>query len=258
MVGVRNSLALMIGFMISASAFGADIQIKIENLQGDGGFFFTPVWVGAHDGSFDLFDMGVNATTELATIAETGDAAPLSALFGSSTSGNDTVVTAPEGFGGAPVFDTGDMAMSTLTVDDPMTQRYLSFASMVIPSNDAFFGNGDPMAYPIFHADGTFAGPITIDIMGSDIYDAGSELNDGLGAAFSAIGGTDTDESVGVSMHAGLDNFVGTDTAAGTTISMALANDAPFARITISAVPEPSSLSLGVLGFLGLLARRRG
>ena len=84
---------------------------------------------------------------------------------------------------------------------------------MVIPSNDAFIGNGNPTAYRIFNPDGSFAGPLVIDIFGDEIYDAGTEVNDGLGAPFSTLGGSSTDENGTVALHPGLGNFIGTDTA---------------------------------------------
>ena len=157
----------------------------------------------------------------------------------------------------APVFEPGESVSQTITVSDPASNRYLTYASMVIPSNDAFIGNGNPMAYAVFHADGSFAGPLTIDIVGSNVYDAGTEINNGMGAAFSALGGTDSDEGSVVELHGGLNNFLGTQTAAGTTINSALAAETPLARIVIEAVPEPSAVVLSVLGVLGLIGQRK-
>ncbi len=249
----RSSL---IGCCLVLSAFVANLQgtevvVTIENLQPDDGFYFTPVWLGFHDGGFDFFDSGSAASVELETIAETGDAGPLSALFQSSHE-FDTVVTSPGGFGDAPVFDPGESVTLNLDVPNAGSNQYVSFASMVIPSNDAFFGNGEPTAYQVFNADGSFAGPLTIEIRGSGIYDAGTETNTGMGAAFSAVGGTDTDEGGTVALHPGLGNFVGTGTADGTTIGSAIESAELLARIQITAVPEPSMISL--LAFGGLVS----
>lgn len=251
---------MLLGVPLWGSA--AELRITVENLQPQDGFFFTPVWFGLHDGGFDLFDTGSLASSELATIAETGDAAPLSMLFGAGMNADssariDGVIAAPGGFPGAPVFDPGESAMMDVSVSDPMSNRYLSFASMIIPSNDAFFGNGNPMAYELFAADGSFHGPITIDILGRNIYDSGSELNDQMGAAFSALGGSDTDESVPVMLHPGLDPFLGTDTAAGTTLMSAIGADTPVARIHVSLVPEPTGISLLASGVAFALLRLR-
>ncbi len=251
----------LLSLLWAAPAAAVELQITVENLQPADGFYFTPVWLGLHDGGFDLFDMGAAASSELATLAETGDVGPLGSLFSSMTNGDGTaragtVITAPGGFAGAPVFDPGESISQTWTVDLPASNRYLSLASMVIPSNDAFFGNGNPMQYEVFGADGTFLGPLDIAIVGGSIYDAGSELNTTMGAAFSALGGTDEDEMGDVMMHPGLDNFLGTQTAAGTTLAAALNADTPLARIRVNQVPEPTSWTLALLGLPWLLRRR--
>ena len=240
---------------IVAESPGTEVVVTIENLQPNDGFYFTPVWLGFHDGSFDLFDSGSVASAGLETIAETGDAGPLGALFQSPTRFDD-VVTSPGGFGGAPVFDPGESVTRRLEVPNAGSNQYLSFASMVIPSNDGFFGNGDPLAFRVFNADGSLAGPLTIEIDGSKLYDAGTEINTGMGAAFSAVGGTDMDENGTVALHPGLGNFVGTDTANATTIGGAIDSGELLARIRI--VPEPSTAFLAALGGLIFCAVLRG
>ena len=115
------------------------------------------------------------------------------------------------------------------------------------------------MAYEVFDMDGNLAGPLTIEIRGSGIYDSGTELNNGQGAAFSAIGGDATDEVMNITLHPGLDNFIGTDTVAETTINAGIGADTLLARIHVNAVPEPSSAVLGLMGlaFVGLFRRKR-
>ena len=78
-----------------------------------------------------------------------------------------------------------------------------------------------------------------------------------MGAAFSALGGSDTDESVPVMLHPGLDPFLGTDTAAGTTLMSAIGADTPVARIHVSLVPEPTGISLLASGVAFALLRLR-
>ena len=106
---------------------------------------------------------------------------------------------------------------------------------MLIPSNDAFVGNEDPDAYRVFNPDGSFAGPLTIEIFGRDIWDAGTELNNGDGAAFSLNGGAAVAENGVVDLHPGLENFEGTATPAGQIAEgTAPGPDDLVARITIS------------------------
>ena len=139
---------------------------------------------------------------------------------------------------------------------------------MIIPSNDGFFGNGDPFAYEVFDADGNFNGPFTIEILGSDIYDSGTEVNNGSGAAgfsqgFDGLGsGPSTDDLTGtVQLHPDLfSNLIGIQTAAGTTIgsdgSGAIGLNEQVVQIRVdlvdpNAVPEPSTFV--IWGFLGLI-----
>jgi hypothetical protein len=256
---------LSLVFATAQSTIATEIRVKIENLQPTDGFFFTPVWLGFHDGGFDLYDVGSAAGVELEAIAEQGNPGPLSTLFQSVTNSDgtaryDATITSPGGFADAPVFDPGETVTIDLSVPDAASNRYLSIASMVIPSNDAFFGNGDPAAHQVFSVSGNLLGPLTIEIFGADIYDSGTEVNDTMGAAFSIVGGTAIDESGVVGLHTGLDNFVGTGTAAGTTIGSHVGSTELLARVTVSQVPEPSTSALlgsAVLGAILLAWRRR-
>ncbi|MCB1772035.1 MAG: spondin domain-containing protein [Gammaproteobacteria bacterium] len=251
------TLAATVG--LHAGALATQVQVTVENLTGEGGLYFTPLWVGFHDGGFDSFDVGGNASASIEAIAEGGDASGLRADF-SASGGVDGVIVAPEGFGGAPVFDPGDLVSASFDVD-PLSQAYFSFASMVIPSNDAFIGNDDPMAYRIFDATGVFVGPVDILVTGAEVWDAGTELNDGLGAAFSTLGGTSTDEMMAIGVHGGLGALLGSTTAAGTVIDPVAGDFTQpgyaLARITINAVPAPPTLAMLALGAVLVSSARR-
>ena len=124
---------------------------------------------------------------------------------------------------------------------------------MIIPSNDAFFGNDDPRAHEVFDADGNPTGDIVIDIYASDIYDAGTEVNDGQGAAgfslgLNGVGGTSTDDDGVVAIHPDrLQNIFNFQTAAGVNITDLLPEaseeDELVARITISVGPSLRTVS---------------
>jgi Ca2+-binding RTX toxin-like protein len=87
------------------------------------------------------------------------------------------------GLEGAPgPIDAGETATFSITVDgSASTSRYFSYASMIIPSNDFFISNGNERAHEIFDAQGNFLGADFI-ILGSQVLDAGSEVNDEIPA----------------------------------------------------------------------------
>ena len=220
------------------------LLISIENLSDSIGLANTPVWVAAHDGNFDVASLGETAADfgGLELIAEEGQTTELIARFSADGNGHQSVIAAPDGFPGAPVFEPGEIASGELTIDDTTSSPYFSFASMVIPSNDAFIANLDPLAYRLFDSAGDFLGPRSIVIYGSQIWDAGTELNDPSGgAAFSAAGGISADEDGVIARHLGLDGFVDTDLANGEILDRAFGANTPIARITISQMSAPSN-----------------
>jgi hypothetical protein len=244
-----------------AQAVG-DVQFTVTN-EGNSDFFLTPVWFAFQNGGFDLFDAGAAASPALEALAEDGIVSGLQADFaGSGQPGNIQGVAAnAAGFGGAPVIDPGETATAFVTPINPASYQYLTFASMVIPSNDAFIGNADPLAYQVFTPAGAIndpSGVFTIEILASDIWDAGTEVNNTQGAAFSN-GNPATDENGVVTLAPDLSNFVGTQTAAGTTINDLFSGDEVVATISVSLVPvpEPASAALVGAGALALLRRRR-
>ena len=158
----------------------------------------------------------------------------------------------------------GASVTSTLNVADPATDRYLSYAAMVVPSNDFFIGNASPTAFQLFDASGNFLGPRTIQIFGANVWDAGTEVNNiGFGAAF-IVGDNITDhvdENGTIMMVFGgatdfsgyLNSIDGKATPAGYDISHLISSGDLIATIRISSVPEPSTAILFGLGFSGVL-----
>ena len=249
------SAAVVLSLLFAGNAVAQQqIQITVENLQPADGFYFTPVWLGVHDGNFDLFDPGSAASAALELLAEEGDASGVSGDFASSANGQQQVVANPAGFGGPPVFDPGQSETRQFSLN--ASDRYLSYATMIIPTNDSFFANGNPLAVELLDASGTFTGDQVLEFSLADLWDAGTEENDTLGAPFSVNGGlasTDTVRGV-VALGPDLSNVNGLETPAGTTINFDNASTSPVLRISISAaaVPEPSSASVLGLATLGL------
>jgi hypothetical protein len=245
--------------MLSAGALGQSITVHVENLSPSNGTFMTPVWFGFHDGSFDLFNVSEAASPELERLAEDGAVGPLSSAFLGGGSGRvDGTVTGPM----IPPIGPGHSGSASFSLT-PGQNDYLTFASMVIPSNDAFVGNGDPRAFRIFDASGNFI-PQSFVIAGDFVFDAGTEVNDEIPANTAFFGqmspNTGTTENGTVGFHPGfIDSFrnpggsasiLGDPMFAGADFT---APDYQVLRLTL--VPAPGAL--GVLGLGGLVALRR-
>ncbi len=195
--------------LASISNVSADtIRITVESRAPENGVSFTPVWIGTHDGSFDLFNEGEAANGAIEKAAEDGDFGALREWYQSSVNwGVDLVVTGPENPGTPPLFfpQTTNYQQINLDATNP-NQRYLSFFAMLLPSNDAFFANNDPMMIPIFDENGNFIGG-EYAVMGNHVYDAGTEINDEVAANVPLLGQTvansGTTENGVISNHSG-------------------------------------------------------
>ncbi len=247
--------------LMSGMASATTVTVTVESLAPANGVFFTPVWVGFHNGNFDLYDLGMPASTGLERIAEDGDTAPLAAEFLASAAGlAEATITGPGLPGTPPVFPPGTSASVTFELDGSVpANRYFSYASMIIPSNDAFIANGNPLAHKIFDDDGTFLGA-QFTVFGAQVNDAGTEINDELPANTAFFGQMTPDTGVRengvVHVHPGF-NAPGS----GGILDDAMFANADFtaagyqiARITV--VPEPAAL-IGLALALGACVRPR-
>ena len=132
--------------------------------------------MGIHNGTFDIYDRNVAADALLGSgvveaLAEDGNNGPITATFDARNPGQPQAnVTAP----GGP-FQPGSRAAITFQVN-PSVDRYFSYGSMVIPSNDFFVANGNPLAHPVFDEYGKFVADDFI-VAGSEVLDAGTEIN---------------------------------------------------------------------------------
>lgn len=128
------------------------------------GEIFTPILVAStsHDSKF--FTLGTAASGELEVIAESGNPVPLSNSLINTGAALDVVTS-------AGVLAPGKSV--TLTVKTSKKYRHISVASMLVPTNDAFFAvNGTHV--PRGHKTKTVYSPA---------YDAGTEANDELCAS---------------------------------------------------------------------------
>jgi PEP-CTERM motif len=247
-----------------SAANAATLKVTVENLGPQQGAFFSPVWVGFHDGNFDFFNIGQPATLAIERQAEDADSSEISNLFNSSSVGLvEGRVFGPTG--PLRAFFPGNSASATFTVDETLaSSRYFSYGAMVVPSNDAFIANDNPRAFRIFDDSSNFI-PTSFVILGSNVLDAGSEVNDENRFNAAGVGptplldfrpNTGIDENGLVRVHPGLipgGNILGSPNFANANFK---ASGYQVARITISKVPEPGTC-LGVLALGSLFFVRR-
>jgi hypothetical protein len=154
--------ALLIAGTTASSSFAAEFAVTVTNLTR--GQTFTPILVASHEAGVHLFELGQPASDELATLAEEGNVASLTAKLLAMPTVRDVANSGsllPPGGSVTVVVATGGRA------------NHVSVAAMLIPTNDGFFAlNG--VAGP--------TGNATL-ILFSPAYDSGSEVNDELCAS---------------------------------------------------------------------------
>lgn len=240
-----------LGFAAMASA--VQVAVTVRNAAPDNGIWAVNPWLGVHDGTWDGFDAGSAASAAVESAAEDGNGSQLAAAFAADQpNGMGAVIGGPIAPGAThtQIFD--------LDADNP-DHRFLSYFAMVIPSNDAFWANDNPAAYPIFDGAGNFI-PRSFKVYGSAIWDAGTEVNDEVGAntAFlaQAAPNTGTTENGVIAAHPGfmavgqggildqsLERFGRTLTFTGADFTQSMY---PVAEITVSLVNAPSSRLLNL------------
>lgn len=224
-----------------------NVTVTVENLAPTNSVSFAPLHFGFNNGSFDAFNNGEVATAPIISVAEGGSASAWLPAFAAADP------TAVLGSTGAPILPGAMMTTGSFRVDTAINP-FFTFASMVIPSNDLFIGNDNPMRYRLFDASGNLLiGSILQDV--GAIWDAGSEAVDPANAAFIVGGNNDlrTPENGVVSFEfSELSAFQGLQTAAGYTFDGSQLDTAtPVFRISFSAVavPEPGTWAMMILGF---------
>ncbi len=202
----KNLLYALVGASLiatgSAYAESVRVTVTIENLAPQNGTFQTPHWVGFHDGTFDLYNGGTPASSlpvpgsvAIERLAEDGNNADLAADFVSlQPDGVDATIPGPNG----PI-GPGEIASQSFVLDSTnIANRYFSYGSMVLPSNDFWYANGNPLAHPVFDELGNFIAQ-DFFVTQQDLLDAGTEVNDEIPAntAFfgQAAGNTGEDEN---------------------------------------------------------------
>lgn len=259
-----------------------NLKVTVENIGPSNGVAITPVWAGFHDGSFDSYDGGTSASSAIENLAEDGNNAVISDDFNMVSGRRDILGIA----NGGPI-TPGTSASTVFTnIATDGTNRYFSYASMVLPSNDFFLANGNPTAHDL---SSLYGGSGSVSFLigttgggSSPVHDAGTEVEDfdfvappnaglnGLfpGRSFDASAGQTapnqgTDQLATISNVTSADpfgsfaNILGADLTGFDFNDPSLYTEGGIARITIRAIPEPSSILLMGIGTIGLGLLRR-
>lgn len=245
--------------MLSANQSDASlvsVTVTIRNVAPTNSVSFAPLRLGFGNGTFDAFNINQVATAPIVSIAEGGSG---SDWFPAFAAAEPNAVLGSVGGALTP----GSTASNTFIVDSmAANNRFFTFGTMVIPSNDLFLGNDNPTAFQLFDASGNLL-INSISQNAGQIWDAGSEVADPANAAFvqGGVNGNRTPENGVVTFERSeLALFNGLTTGAGYVFSDASLTDGTAIYeigFTVTAVPEPSSASLLVIGMTAMILRRR-
>jgi len=239
--------------------------VTVENLAPANSIALAPFRFGFGNGTFDSFDnnqtaflLGAASIAEapIVTIAEGGSGSNWFPAFQAAEPNADLgSILGPT----IPPILPGQMSSTVIDVDP--TNRFFTFATMVVPSNDHFLGNANPIAFEVLDVNGNVAlTSFTEDA--SRIWDAGSETENPANAAFLVGGVNDQRENENLPVtfnFADLSAFNGLTTAAGYVFdSSLLSTNTPVLSVSFQAIPEPSTVTLVLVGTLAaaFVARR--
>ncbi|MEA5565394.1 spondin domain-containing protein [Anabaena sp. UHCC 0399] len=253
---VTMAFGVFSALTMTSAATAGTLKVTVENLAPQQGVVVTPLWVGFHDGNFDIFNSGEVASSSLERLAEDGSTAPIANQFLASGTGliEGTIFGPGISPTSPPVIPPGEIASRIFEVDSSLaSSHYFSYAAMIVPSNDAFIANGNPLTFKIFDDAGKFIGADFI-VSGNNIWDAGTEVNDEIPGNTALLGQTTPNTGVTengvVRLHPGFipgGNILSAFPNADFTTS-----GYQVARIKIEQVPEPGNTT-GLLITGGLL-----
>ena len=303
---IQNLLRHSLTLLASAALFSAPaktaqaaqlVKVEITNNAPTGGVAITPVWVGFHSGSFDSYNGGLSAQPGLEALAEDGNTSIVSTQFldfdatnggytyvdNSGPSPADALVRTGDlrdmyrvdgtigSETGPPPVQPGETVSEIFDIRIDGSNRYFSYLSMVLPTNDLFLANGSPVAHDLKSLyDGVGSVTFNIGLPGT-VNDAGTEAESYVTSAanglFGLAGGQTGPNQGPADPNSLIRNVMGDSPLdalnfiEGTPTAFNF-NDAGLypvgiATVTITAIPEPTSIALVAMGMIGVFATRR-
>lgn len=177
---MKKNIVALAGLVASASCVQA-VTIQVEFTPTTANIGLSALGVAFHDGSLETFSAG----EQLSGLGELGDNLEFLAERGDPTdllgtlSGGGDVATGQTGGPTAP----GETSTFTLQVSNDQTN--FSFFSMILPSNDWFVGTQTDSSVDISDLLSGGLGEIVVNL--DTVYDAGTELNNFVGAGGSGL-----------------------------------------------------------------------
>ena len=137
LVGVVALLALLAGTTLSADNHGEEMMVEVSITNLTRGQILSPVFVARHDrDAGPLYSLGEPASDALAMMAEDADASGLMEAWNPEEN-EDVSEAMVVALNGGPI-PPGETVSMSFDVDDGKT--LISFASMLVSTNDAFIG----------------------------------------------------------------------------------------------------------------------
>ncbi|MEM7060546.1 MAG: spondin domain-containing protein [Pseudomonadota bacterium] len=181
----------------------ANLRFTVRNTADAGGAHLSAFRITLHGGEYDPFNRGQPASPGFERFAEDDNSGLLAQEWAPLT-GADRIDRTTGG-------TMGPYGVSTIEIFSLPGTTHLTLLSKILPSNDAFIGTDDPIR--LFDDQGVFLGPTKIQFDGSDVMDAGTELNTEVDAFFLnqswPLLNTGVSESGVVAPHPGFNGSVG-------------------------------------------------
>ena len=256
-ISIRSKALILLGvagLSVVAHAQPVELRVSVQNLAPANSVSFAALRLGFGNGTFDSFNRGQAAGLAAISIAEGGTGNAWFPAF-SAAEPNATLGSVVRAAGGS--LRPGETASSVFVVD-PSINRFFTFGSMVVPSNDHWIANDNPRQYMLFNGAGQL-NISSISQFGGQIYDNGSEIEDPANAAFlvGSVNANRTPENGVVNFNFDrLDAFNGLTTTAGYVFQRQFGASDEIYRISFEVIPAPGAVAMLGMGGL-LLARRR-